>query len=184
MLPYYWQIHNVPPSYWLTLASPMPCPPSSEARQARYHLGSFLCMQPSSNCLKMFIKHCSSSDATKISILSFIHFKLDISKSGWVPITKELLSNSVFVFSKWPVLIINRSDYLPPSAQMLLTLKLNLKQKMDSSALISLVHRLGNIRERMWVVIYWPDNSLLLRKPLIVTIGKHQFYVMLLVLHF
>ena len=94
--------------FWPSIGGHLP-PPSKT--QSRYHLRSFLCMQPSSNCLKMFIIRSNTDIHPAMSCAS----AQANSRLGWVPITKELFSNSVFVFSKWPVLIINSSGYPPPS---------------------------------------------------------------------
>ena len=164
-------------------------PFSGPRQQARYHLRSFLCMQPSFNCLKMFIirgnkdihPSCPLNNSQPKLILI-----LDIRELVWVPITKELLSNSVFVFSKWPVLIIKRSGYPPPppSAQMLLTLKLNLKQKMDSSAIISL----ASDRQHQWADVscnrltWHTDNRLFRKPPLLLQSESTNFMLLLLLL--
>ena len=85
-------------------------PPPSGARHSQDIISgvSCACNLPST------VLRCLSSEATKIFILSCASAQAN-SRLGWVPITIDLFSNSVFVFSKWPVLIINSSGYPPPS---------------------------------------------------------------------
>ena len=163
-------------------------PSSGPRQQARYHLRSFLCMQPSFNCLKMFIirgnkdihPSCPLNNSQPKLILI-----LDIRELVWVPITKELLSNSVFVFSKWPVLIIKSSGYPPPLGSNVAHPET--KSQTEDGQLSSnflgthTAHRQPNISERMWVVIGWPDNRLF-RKPLLLLQSESTDFMLLLLL--
>ena len=94
--------------FWPSIGGHLP--PPSGARHSQDIISGVSCA-----CnLPPTVLRCLSSEATKIFILSCASAQAN-SRLGWVPITKELFSNSVFVFSKWPVLIINSSGYPPPS---------------------------------------------------------------------